>query len=391
MKKISLNCLWAMAAVLCLTITSTFAQGQHRSPRGKAGIEKMQSVIDLTDEQAAELETLQEEHRAAMQNVREQDFESPEDRRAAMKDLMKGHKADVEALLTAEQIAQLEQHKAERETHRAERKEEMKAMHKALKAYHQENIHPVMLEQRAKLDEKISAADKATIDELRTVFAKAKEQMTEMKAQYKGQGRRGEGAKEGFRALMKEQQDEKETLRALVEKYKDDIKALHEEIEPQRQQWDEDIKAIKEEYLGDNPRHDKQRKQRRHHKGDGHQGKGKRQHATPGRKAGHFLLLDPAAATDTETETALAEAELNAYPNPTVSNSTLNYEVKTAGRVRIVLSDEQGNVLKTLIDGYQDAGSYMQEVDLSGLRNGSYYYTLTDKQGVRTQKIVLVD
>jgi len=381
MKKISLNCLWATMAVLCLTVTSTFAQGQHRDHRGKESVERLQSVLDLTDEQTAELETLQDEHRTAMRALREQDFENPEDRKAAFKELMESHKANVESILTAEQKAQLEQHKEERAAQRAERKEDMKAMHEALKAYHQENIQPVMLEQRAKLEEKISAEDKATIEELRTAFAESKERMTELKEKYKEEGRRNEGAKEDFQALMEEQQDEKATLKALVEKYQDDIKTLHQEIEPQRQQWEEDMQAIKEDYLGERPQHGKRK---------GPHAKAKRHQVKPVRKAAHFLLMEPAIA-DTETNTNLAEAELSSYPNPTVNNSTLTYEVKTAGRVRIVLSDEQGNVLKTLIDGYQEEGSYTQEVDLSGLQNGSYYYTLTDKQGVRSQKIVIVE
>lgn len=390
MKKVRWNCLLAIVALLCFSYTIS-AQQHPRMPMGKGNrIEQLKSEVDLSEAQVAQLETIQEKYKAQLEALKTQDFESPEARRTAFTNVMNAQKTEIDQVLTAEQKAQLQAKREARMQDWKKQQESRKELRSELKAYHDNTVLPTLRTQRAKLEEKISAEDKATIASLRTKFETAHQRMKTKEGKERpkmGEHKIGQGKNRGekFQGPTEEQKADRETLKALVEKYKADIQSLRAEIEPQQQQWAKDMKAIHAKYRSEakpQPQQEKQKQPARNKEA------GKERRYDMGMT--HFLLLNPAATTTAPAASGLATAELQAFPNPTTDNSTLTYTVKQAGRVRIVLSDEQGNVLKTLVDEYRDAGDYTLTVDLNSLKNGSYYYTLTDKQGITSKKVVVV-
>jgi hypothetical protein len=299
-----------------------------------------------------------------------------------------------------------------RDEHRAERREarqnvDHKAMRAELKEYRQTNIQPVMQAQRQKLEESLTAEDKATLEELRITLREARqeakaerqERRQEMKEQAEGEevrrdrphrrGNKGQHAQRGKRGEQwkAEHEEERQLLEGLAEKYDSEISNLLEEVTDQQEQWKADQKAIHEKYMTERPERREPRKEQA----------SERREARQEKKAQHqkvkFLLMDPdgSLAEDGAVEaTNSSIAKAVAYPNPAVNQTTLTYTLATDSRLRIELRDESGNVLQTLKRGPATAGDHRLEVDLSGMQNGTYYLTLTGRGGTASVKVVVV-
>ncbi|MCZ7557456.1 MAG: cohesin domain-containing protein [Bacteroidia bacterium] len=63
---------------------------------------------------------------------------------------------------------------------------------------------------------------------------------------------------------------------------------------------------------------------------------------------------------------------LTSMPNPFNPSTTLTYELRRAGHVTLLLFDETGRYLQTLVNERQDAGTYQRVFLASGLASGSY-------------------
>jgi hypothetical protein len=128
-------------------------------------------------------------------------------------------------------------------------------------------------------------------------------------------------------------------------------------------------------------------------KGDrkhGRRGHGKKGHRGFGKdmKKGHFLLMDPTDNT-AEAEALLTPADMDVYPNPTNSYTTLTYTVNVAGNYRVELRDERGNVLKVLADGPKETGEYTEEIDLSTVDGGVYYIAISNEASLISKKLIV--
>ncbi|MGB3077402.1 MAG: T9SS type A sorting domain-containing protein [Chitinophagales bacterium] len=66
-------------------------------------------------------------------------------------------------------------------------------------------------------------------------------------------------------------------------------------------------------------------------------------------------------------------AQLSVYPNPSDGNSTLQYTVQHAGFVQIDLLNVNGQVLKTLVAAFQNAGENQLQVSLVEEHAGIYF------------------
>ncbi len=257
----------------------------------------------------------------------------------------------------------------------------------ALDAYREENIEPVLLRQRAKLEEKITQEDKATIAELRTFAEARKKERRENRADGTTRPNRGE------REPNAERPEEMETLKTLVEKYKGDIKTLMEEIAEERKQWEEDLKAIKVTYLGERPEREgentRRGRDRNNDRAPHHPHGAKGEHHKGYLGAAHFLLLDPNGNKPQVISSNKTLNTITSFPNPAANMTTVKYEVKQAGRIRIDIQDERGNVVKTLVDETVVEGTYTIDVNVNNFRNSTYYFVLTDSKGKVTQKTVI--
>lgn len=381
------------AALICMS-ASIFAQGpggqrgEQRGPKGP-NLEMLQDVLDLSETQIAALKPIFENTRTEMEALRNQEFDDREDRRAAAKAIMDGQKEKVDAILSTEQIQKLDELKEKRKERGPRgpqdskaQKEKGKELQKALKTYHLENVQPVMLAQRAKLEAELSAEDKATIEALRAKKEGMKAKMKEAKSQ----GERPDKPSEAQRA---EHKADRETVKALVAKYEMDIESLLAEIKPQAEQWKEETKAIADKY----------RPERKEKAGAPGQNRRKRgpQRGPQGKEAGpkglqkvRFLLLDPNASADERT---LEESpfQLQAYPNPAAGLTTINYTVEKDGQVQITLNNKTGTMNRVLLNTFQKAGTYNLEINTRDLQGGNYFYTINDASGSKpvTKQLII--
>lgn len=387
------------------------AQPPQMGPRPHRGpaLEQLEEELNITEEQKTQLKAAHEAQMAKMEALRDQDFESPEDRREAMKALRDEERAAIEKILTAEQLQKLETLQAERgEKREAQREERMKqhdAMQAEIKTYREKEVLPVLREQRAKLETKISAEDKATIAALR-------EKMEARKAAWEGKApgerrQRPEPTEEQKAAFKADH----ETVRALVEKYDTDITALLEEVKTERQEWKEGMREIGEKYAPERPDFRREGKKERpdaekkakaqgerkakvegERKADrpsrGPEGLGHRGPGPEGMSKAVFLLLDPNAETTQNVAGKADFAQIRVFPNPSAGRNTVNFTVKDAGYYRVELRDKNGQVLKELSNEYRQSGAYQEEVDMSQFPSGTYYLSITGADGVISEKIV---
>ena len=99
----------------------------------------------------------------------------------------------------------------------------------------------------------------------------------------------------------------------------------------------------------------------------------------------------------TMPEAAQAPARLGQnYPNPFNPLTTVRYETKQPGRVRLAVFDVQGRLVKTLVDGAVPAGEHTvpwngQTYTGSAAASGVYYYRLSTESGyVESRRMVLM-
>lgn len=214
------------ALLIVLGTSLALAQGP-RGDRMKHSIEHLDSIVDLTDDQKVQLNTLQEAMKVEMKEAR-----SNKDREA-MKQLRDKHKADVEAILTDEQLTKL---KASREAHR----EDMKQMRSEIKQYKNEHIKPTLELKRAAFDELLTAEEKATIAALRAEIKTTR-------------GEKGDSAHKKMTPEQRKEMKEKldASLAPIVSAHKSDLEKIDADLQPLKETWEADIKAIKQEHKGD--------------------------------------------------------------------------------------------------------------------------------------------
>jgi hypothetical protein len=92
--------------------------------------------------------------------------------------------------------------------------------------------------------------------------------------------------------------------------------------------------------------------------------------------------------TNTNTNTKVDVG--NPYPNPFGNNATLNYELKEAGMVNVSVFDAKGNLVKTIFEGQQPAGSQTAHFDGSGMQTGTYSFVVKFNGTIITKQAVHV-
>jgi hypothetical protein len=78
------------------------------------------------------------------------------------------------------------------------------------------------------------------------------------------------------------------------------------------------------------------------------------------------------------------------YPNPFNPSTIINYQLSTAGKVKLKIYDVLGKEIKTLADDYEQAGYHHINFDASGLSNGVYFYNLIVNNYSDTKKMTLL-
>lgn len=82
---------------------------------------------------------------------------------------------------------------------------------------------------------------------------------------------------------------------------------------------------------------------------------------------------------------------LGLFPNPTNADEvTLSYEVLEVQTLSISILDNTGKELQNITKTHDYKGSYQERIDISNLQTGTYYCTIRDKNGSKTEKLVLI-
>ncbi len=78
------------------------------------------------------------------------------------------------------------------------------------------------------------------------------------------------------------------------------------------------------------------------------------------------------------------------YPNPSNPSSVIEFQVPNSSNVKIVVYDIEGKEIKTIADGYYEAGYHSAKFDGSNLASGVYFYRIQSVGYSKTLKLILI-
>jgi hypothetical protein len=78
------------------------------------------------------------------------------------------------------------------------------------------------------------------------------------------------------------------------------------------------------------------------------------------------------------------------YPNPFNPSTTIRYSVPTAGKVLLKVYNILGQVVATIVNTQQAAGTYNVVFDASRLSSGIYFYRISSGSFVQVKKMLLI-
>ncbi len=78
------------------------------------------------------------------------------------------------------------------------------------------------------------------------------------------------------------------------------------------------------------------------------------------------------------------------YPNPFNPSTIIKYQIPASGKVTLKIYDILGREVKTLVDEYQQSGTYEKSFNAANLASGIYFYQIRTNNFVATKKMVLI-
>ena len=82
--------------------------------------------------------------------------------------------------------------------------------------------------------------------------------------------------------------------------------------------------------------------------------------------------------------------KLTAFPNPSSSSITINYQLPQNTPVKLMIFSVDGSAGKVLFAGNRTAGEYNETYDISTLAPGQYFYQLQTDTDLVTKSISMV-
>ncbi|WP_310391866.1 T9SS type A sorting domain-containing protein [Hymenobacter sp.] len=252
-----------------------------------------------------------------------------------------------------------------------------------IKAYLKQNVLPVVRRQRQQLEPVLSAADQTQLAGYRAQLQEIRQRRQALR-QSIGATAAPDSARPALTAAQRQQAQQLRTeartillrVAQLAQKYETAIAQQLGPLQPQKEQWAADIKAIVLKHA--TPEQQQQLSRFA----------GRRGHRGPVNglfRPVAFLLLvpgTPGVSGQPGKPTAL-------YPNPVGATAQLDYRVEQAGAVTINLLDSRGQLLRTLAAETQQApGTHTTQVALGDLAAGTYYYQITTRAGTETKRFL---
>lgn len=104
------------------------------------------------------------------------------------------------------------------------------------------------------------------------------------------------------------------------------------------------------------------------------------------KKASIFLLINAENGTDIIEK---QKSTMLAYPNPVHDKLTIQYYLPNSGDIELILTNENGSLIKSIYNGYHEEGNHEVIIDTNGLSSRAYFLNLVDKTGNTVEKIIV--
>jgi len=101
-------------------------------------------------------------------------------------------------------------------------------------------------------------------------------------------------------------------------------------------------------------------------------------------------VLDYENSISNEQNTLFQYQLGNNYPNPFNITTTIPYEIKRSGKVKISIFNIRGNLVDVILDKYHNIGKYSIKWNASGFSSGIYIYNLEMNNFLEHKKCILI-
>jgi photosystem II stability/assembly factor-like uncharacterized protein len=106
---------------------------------------------------------------------------------------------------------------------------------------------------------------------------------------------------------------------------------------------------------------------------------------------GAILKLDPSLVdVELEKSTPTEFVLYQNYPNPFNPTTKIRYSIPAEGKVKLIIYDMLGMIVKTLVDKIQTSGSYFEIFDGSKFASGIYFMSLSFNDQSTVKKMILI-
>ncbi|MDZ4710788.1 MAG: serine hydrolase [bacterium] len=100
----------------------------------------------------------------------------------------------------------------------------------------------------------------------------------------------------------------------------------------------------------------------------------------------HYYELQNEVAIGTPDNYSLSQN----YPNPFNPSTKINFDIAGSGTVKIIIYDINGKEVKTLVNGFREAGYYTVEFSASEFTSGIYFCKMESGSFMMTRKMLLL-
>jgi hypothetical protein len=77
------------------------------------------------------------------------------------------------------------------------------------------------------------------------------------------------------------------------------------------------------------------------------------------------------------------------YPNPSGNETTIQYSVPRSVRVNLALFDINGRLVKIIVDGVKEPGTYKVNLNCGLLSGGLYFYKMQTQDFSAVRKMII--
>ncbi|HUM66960.1 MAG TPA: T9SS type A sorting domain-containing protein, partial [Chitinophagaceae bacterium] len=96
-----------------------------------------------------------------------------------------------------------------------------------------------------------------------------------------------------------------------------------------------------------------------------------------------------AAKVMTSPQVAMENSLEQNYPNPFSQTTTIKYSLAKPGTVNLALYDVHGRLVKSMVNGWKEAGTYTVQLEKASLQGGLYFYKMQTSGFSAARKLIV--